>query len=226
MTLSADGRVLCFDGGVARDLDVSRANDLKQDGLFVVRSSGGNAGPAIELSNLVRDRHATVVIYDYCFSACAVFFFVASYQTYILKGGLVVWHNPVSPDAGRPYCTSLNVPLAGGPMKLQRGPCVDSTFGDRAAYTGGWRAVTQFFKERAVSPLFEPPPDSIHVRKIVTNLYRETGVDRDIGWTINPRYYPRLFKTKIVYEAYPESQDEVDGMLARLHENWKVIYDP
>jgi hypothetical protein len=118
IALSPDGRVLCFDGMIARDLDVSRANGLKQDGLFVVRSSGGNAGPAIELSNLVRDRHATVVIYDHCFSACAVFFFVASHQTYVLKGGLVVWHNPVSPDAGRPYCNSLKVPLAGGPMKV------------------------------------------------------------------------------------------------------------
>ena len=64
------------------------------------------------------------------------------------------------------------------------------------------------------------------MRRIVTSLFKETGADRDIGWTIHPRYYPRLFKTKIVYEAYPESQDEVDDMLARLHENWKVICDP
>jgi len=111
-------RVLCFDGMIARDLDVSRANGLMQDGLFVVRSSGGNAAPAIELSNLVRDRHATVVIYDHCFSACAVFFFVASYQTYVLKCGLVVWHNPVSPYADRPFCNTLNVPFTGSPMML------------------------------------------------------------------------------------------------------------
>jgi hypothetical protein len=33
-----------------------------------------------------------------------------------------------------------------------------------------------------------------------------------------------MFKTRVVYEAYPESQDEVDDILARLHVNWKVIY--
>src|ERR1700722_17795690 len=40
MVLSNDQRVLCFDGWVARDMDVSLAKDLKQDGLFVVRSLG------------------------------------------------------------------------------------------------------------------------------------------------------------------------------------------
>jgi hypothetical protein len=226
IAISSDGTMLCFDGRVSRYLDVSQAKDLKQDGLFVVRSRGGNAGPSMELSNLVRDRHATVVVYDYCFSACAVFFFVASYQTYVLKDTLVVWHNPVSANSRRPYCASVQKPLAGGPMKLLRGPCVDSTFDDQAAYTGGWPEVTKFFQDRVVNPLFEPPPDSVHVRKIVTSLYRETGVDHDVGWTIHPRYYSRLFKAKIFYEAYPESQDEVDDMLARLHEDWKVIYDP
>jgi hypothetical protein len=226
MSVSPDGAVLCFDGRISRHLDVSQAKGLKEGGLFVVRSRGGNSGPSMELSNLVRDHHATVVVYDYCFSACAVFFFVASDQTYVLRDTLVVWHNPVSASGSHAFCNSLTRPLAGGPAKLQRGPCVDSTFGDQAAYTGGWREVTKFFQDRAVNPLFEPPPDSIHVRRIVTSLYRETGIDHDVGWTIHPRYYPRLFKAKIFYEAYPESQDEVDGMLARLHEDWKVIYDP
>src|ERR1700722_10134474 len=146
MALSPDGQVLCFDGILAPGLDVSRARDLKEDGLFVVRSPGGNVMSAIALSDIVRDRHATVVTYDYCFSACAVFLLIASYQTYVLRGALVVWHNPVSHDASRPYCTTLKLPRDGGPMKLVRGPCVDSTFGDRAAYTGGWPVVTQFFK--------------------------------------------------------------------------------
>jgi len=36
-------------------------------------------------------------------------------------------------------------------------------------------------------------------------------------WTWNPRYFPSKIKTKITYEAYPQSQDEVDvlaGMAA------------
>jgi len=224
MALSSDRGILCFDGILARDLDLSQARDLREDGLIVVRSPGGNAAPAIVLSDLIRDRHATVVVYDYCFSACAVFLLIASHRTYVLRGSLVVWHNPNSSDPNHPYCTALTAPRGGGPKKLQRGPCRDGTF--EAALSSAWPEVNRFFKYRAVDPLFEAPSDSLYVRTIVRNLYAETGVYRDIGWTLNPRYYPRLFKAKILYEAYPESQDEVDDMLARLHMKWKVIYDP
>jgi len=34
-----------------------------------------------------------------------------------------------------------------------------------------------------------------------------------------------MVKTKIVYEAYPTSQDEVDAMVAKLHLG-RIIYDP
>jgi hypothetical protein len=94
MNLSPDKQVLCLTGAIAKDLDVSLANDLKDDGLFVFRSPGGYAGPAVALSDIIRDRHATVVVYDHCFSACAGFLLVASYQTYVLKGTLVAWHYP------------------------------------------------------------------------------------------------------------------------------------
>jgi len=171
------------------------------------------------LSDLIRDRHATVVVYDYCFSACAVFLLIASHQTYVLKGSLVVWHYPSSSDPKSPYCTSLIAPRGGGPLKLQRAPC---GYADYSALP----TINRFFKDRTVNPLFEVPPDSLYVRTTVRNWYAETDVYHDIGWTLNPRYYPRLFKAKILYEAYPESQDEVDDMLARLHMKWKVIYDP
>ena len=52
------------------------------------------------------------------------------------------------------------------------------------------------------------------------------GVDRDIAWTIYPRYYPAWFKAEITYEAYPESQDEVNKMAAYFGLGVKVIYDP
>jgi hypothetical protein len=64
------------------------------------------------------------------------------------------------------------------------------------------------------------------VRRLVRNLYADSGVFHDVMWTLHPRYYPRLFKTKIFYEAYPESQDEVDSMQALLGFKARVIYDP
>ena len=54
----------------------------------------------------------------------------------------------------------------------------------------------------------------------------ETIYNPDIAWTIHPRCYPKWFKTKIFYEAYPEGQGEVDKMSAALGLHTKVIYDP
>ena len=221
MALSPDKQVLCFDGAIARDMDVSLARSLNEEGLFVVRSSGGNEAPAIVLSDLIRDRRATVVAYDYCLSACAVFFLVASHQTVVVKGTLVAWHYP----ANESLCTSVQVPRDGGPKKLRRGPCRNDSSGKRT-YSAETPAQIRFFKERAVNPLFEAPPDSLYVRKIIRNRYAETGVYRDIAWTIHPRYYPTLFKTKIVYEAYPASQGDIDNMVSQLHLDIRVIYDP
>jgi hypothetical protein len=221
LLLSPDKQVLCFDGPIARDMDMSAAKDLGENGLFVVHSPGGYPGPAMTLSDIVRDRHATVVLHDYCISACAMFFLIASDRTYVLKGTLVAWHLPPNrPELS--LCTSLVVPRNGGPRKLLRGPCANGTL----AENGAGSASIPFFKNRIVDQSLELPPDTLHVRRIVSGLYAETGIYRDVGWTIHPRSYPGMFKTKIVYEAYPESQDEVDDMLARLHLDWKVIYDP
>jgi hypothetical protein len=221
-SLTADGQVLCFDGVVEDDLDVSPARNLRDNGLFVVRSPGGSSRSAMVLSEIVGERHATVVVHDYCFSACSMLFLIASYQSYVLRGTPVTWHYPRSADPTHPGCTFLTEPADGGPKKLQRGPCQNGgELGVRL-----WPELARFFEKRAINPSFDPPPESLHVRRIVTNLYAETGVFRDIAWTVHPRYYPVLFKTKIFYEAYPKSQEEVDGMSARLGLTGKLIYDP
>lgn len=222
MALSPDRQVLCFDGAVVKDMDVSLARSLNERGLFVVRSSGGNGASAIVLSDMIRERHAAVVIHDHCLSACAVFFFIASHRTFVLKGALVAWSYPGSDDANHPFCTSWRRPPDGGPSKLRRAPCRT----DSSEIRADWAAQRRFFKERAVSPLFEPPPDSLYVRRAIRNQYAETGAFRDTAWTIHPRYYPALFKTGIFYEAYPESQEEVDNMVSKQHLGIRVIYDP
>jgi hypothetical protein len=114
MALSSDHRILCFDGWVDDGMDLSSARDLREHGLFVVRSFGGDAATTIALSYLLRDRHATVVVYDYCVSACASCFFIASDQTYVIEGSLVAWRNFANSFAD---CTSLEVPRDQGPKK-------------------------------------------------------------------------------------------------------------
>jgi hypothetical protein len=221
MSLSSDNRVLCFDGWVDDGMDLRLARELADHGLFVVRSLGGNVTTAIALSDLLRDRHATVVVYDYCLSACASYLLFASNQSYVLKESLVAWRNSVS---GLDNCTSLKVPPDGGPKKLQRVPCPDISSENRTKHKAIMVAVNRFYSERTFAPLFDPPPESLHIRRALTNLYKETGVDPNVAWMLNPRYRT-AFKTKIEYEAYPENQEEVDAMVARLHLG-KILYDP
>jgi NAD(P)H-hydrate repair Nnr-like enzyme with NAD(P)H-hydrate dehydratase domain len=44
-------------------------------------------------------------------------------------------------------------------------------------------------------------------------------------WTLHPRYFARLFKAKISYEAYP-TEEEADALAARLPRKVRLIYDP
>jgi hypothetical protein len=112
MALSADRKILCFDGQISRGEDMSSAERLEENGLFIVRSRGGGVAAAMTLANLLRDRRATVVVYDYCISACASYLLVASAQTYVMRDSIVAWHHSVS---DRSVCTSLETSRDQGP---------------------------------------------------------------------------------------------------------------
>lgn len=225
MAISADQELLCFDGRFDKDMDLSSVAKLREGGLFVIRSSGGEIVPAIALSNLLRDRHAIVVVYDYCLSACANYAVIASYQTFVLKGALVAWDYESS-DPGYPSCAELRMrKTRDGSFRLQLGSCRPAS-SDQFACRAALLAEGRFYRERTVDPYFEPPPDNLYVRRTVRNLYRDTDAYHHIMWTLNPRYCQRLFKTKMFYEQYPESPSEVDEMVARLNLKITVIYDP
>jgi len=46
-------------------------------------------------------------------------------------------------------------------------------------------------------------------------MFEGSGKYPDVLWTWNPRYYTSTLKTKIVYEAYPNSSAEIDVMAAK-----------
>jgi len=218
MALSSDRRLLCFDGWIDEGMDLSPARDLKEFGLFVVRSLGGNDAVAVAISRLLRDRHATVVIYDFCLSVCANSFFIASDQTYVIEGALVAWLN----QADR-FADCMSSEVSHEPRhEIELASC--PPFKDVTKYNDVSPVVASFYSERIVGPAVEPPPASDHVRRILKSLYDQTGVYKNIGWTLHPSHLA-AFKTRIVYEDYPKSQAEVDAMAARLNFG-KVIYDP
>jgi hypothetical protein len=221
MALDLDKRVLCFDGTILPGQDVSLAKGLEEGGLFVVRSFGGDAITAIALADLLRDRHATVVVYDYCLSACASYLVIASTKTFVVKDSLVAWHYTSSPL----YCPSLEVPKDEGPKRLEKSPCSDAPPEYQTGYREFQHLNDRFYATRFVDPLSGWPPESFTIRKILKSRFEGTGTNPDILWTWNPRYHASTIKAKIVYEAYPESQAEVDAMVSKLPLP-RVIYDP
>lgn len=225
VALSDDQSTLCLDGQVEKDMDLSSATKLTEGGFFVIRSAGGDVASAIALANILRERRATVVAYDQCLASCANYLLIASDRAYVTKGALVAWDYESS-DPAFPSCSRFRMEkLPDGNFRRQRGSCWPMP-DDETRWRTIVSAQTKFFRERMVNPRFEPPPDNLYVRKIVKSLYPDSSTHHHIGWTLHPRYFAGLFKSRIVYEAYPEGQAEIDDMVAELHLQMRVIYDP
>jgi hypothetical protein len=46
----------------------------------------------MEIANILREKDALIVLYDYCLSACANYILIASGQAYVVKDTIVAWH--------------------------------------------------------------------------------------------------------------------------------------
>jgi hypothetical protein len=223
MALDPDKRILCFDGEISPGLDISLAKDLEEGGLFVVRSFGSDPVTAITLAELIRDRHATVVVNEYCVFACASYLLIASTKTYVLRDALVAWRHF---GVGSSDCAGFARAKDEGAPRLEVGLCPNPPLEIRSESGEVERLKEQFYRERFVDSHFEFPPESFVVRRALKNLVSETGAYPNVMWTWNPRYFASAIKTKIFYESYPRSQSEVDAIAARLRLRYHVIYDP
>jgi len=221
MASGPDRRIVCFDGWIDDGMDLSAVSDLHDNGLFVVRSFGGNGATAMALSRLLQDRHATVVVYDFCLAACASFLLIASDQAYVTSNSIVAWRVLDDP---RTECVAVGESNDRRGKRLRRTSCPEASWEQERKVATVVRLERDFYARRTVDPNFEGPPDSAYTRRAIKNIYDQFGIYQRIAWTLNPRYHI-FFKTKIIYEAYPGSQDEVDALAARYRIG-RVIYDP
>ncbi len=223
LALSVDQRILCFDGYLPADQDLSLVERLQPGGLFVAHSSGGDDALMMKLADLLRELDVTVVIYGYCLFSCADYLVMASARTVVLKDALVAW----TPFADKGDCLRFVPALDDGPLRLDISRCA----GDEDILLRSIGRIDQLRKKfmwtRRVSATFEMPPQSASVRKV---LYRIDWARAHrmgyVMWLWHPRYQPSAVKTKIVYEAYPESQEEVTALAVRLRLGAWFIYDP
>ncbi|ULK99340.1 hypothetical protein [Bradyrhizobium sp. I71] len=220
IALSQDRRVLCLDGAIASDRNVAIASDLADHGIAVVRSRGGDPVRAVQLANTLRDRNAIVVVRDFCLYACASFILLSSSETYVLDGALVAW------GLFQRYPDRQCIGFIEG--KDQEGAFLtwvscSSDYPDERPRSRLWE---EFYRDRIVDTVYTDPPESRFIRRQLMNLYRSTGQYPLVLWTWNPRHHASAIKTRLVYQHYPESQEEVDAIAGRLGLNRRVIYDP
>src|SRR5262245_61573505 len=66
-----------------------------------------------------------------------------------------------------------------------------------------------------------------HIRKEGSIRWSKGWATKDKAfWMWNPQNYGDYFKSRITFESYPISQDEVDEILRRFRLGARVIYDP
>lgn len=218
--LRADKRVLCLDGRISHGDELLLANGLERGGIFVVRSEDGDIATTIALADLLLLKDATVVINDYCLAVCADYLFIATAKTFVPKDALVAWTVQVTAENNCIGFSDTPDPRA---PRLREAPCAGSA-SFAAARSESLKG--RFYYGRVVAPP-QQPPESVAIRKILKRKFDETGKRPDgVYWTWNPRYYASAIRVKVVYEAYPQSQDEVDAIVRRLGLSFPVIYDP
>jgi hypothetical protein len=220
--LSEDFSTLSFDGAILADEDIGVVDRLRQDGFFVVRSSGGHVGVAMRLSDKLREKNARVIVYDFCLSACANYVLVASHKTYVTKGAIVAWHGgppDVSCDAA--FLAALRE------RYRERSRSPQQADADCEAAEQRRRTSRKFFARRAINERHIYDPQTAYTKKYV-DLFRRGGLyKRDAFWMWNPKNHRDRFGSIVEYESYPRSQDEVDALLAqRRWGSHDVIFDP
>jgi hypothetical protein len=222
--LSDDRNVMCFDGPIELDLDVSVFRHLKERGYFVMRSPGGSVREALLLSNILREKRALVVLYDYCLSACADFILVAN-KTYVAKETVVAWHDVEA----RPWratateCHGAGLKLLRQEYSAHYGANTNRTV-DRICATS--ELFRTFFRERELEYGYTYQPQTHHTKKMV-RLASMDGRDKtNVFWMWNPQNYGDYFKSRVSFDSYPKSQDEVDDIIARFQLGIRIVFDP
>ena len=229
IALSEDRTVLCFDGPIIPGRNAA-FDELKPGGVFVVRSAGGFAPEAITLGNILRDKNATIVVYDYCLSACANYFLVASSRTYVLKDAIVAWH-------GGPFTCSLHGHDRMRKYLVDNIDLIRADFRRRYPEVPQWAISPdllcaasdmsrQFYEERELEDRHVYVPQTSYTKKFVNIAAKQNAAKKNPFWMWHPHNYGDYFKSRVIYESYPGSQREVDALLARLRLPDRVVYDP
>lgn len=95
----AGAGILFFDGVIEPNSDnrvAAMIHDAETLGhqvtAIVVRSPGGGVNEGMKIGEIIRDRALSVIVYDYCLSACANYFATAAEDLFVMDGAFVGFH--------------------------------------------------------------------------------------------------------------------------------------
>jgi len=216
--LSPDGDVLCFDGRI-KIVSLDDVRKLNNGGTFVARSAGGDLVVAMLIADILKRKNATVVLHGYCLSACASAFLVASHETHVARWTIVAW--PHGDGALNLRCPPLAEYLmqdgdAEGQSRMegQKSYCLDP------------QPVRTFYRRRGIKEDFARQPQTHYSRQMLHAMRRGAVDKRPIFWMWNPENFGSYFKSKITFQSFPRSQEQVNQLLRDLRFDIRVVYDP
>jgi hypothetical protein len=217
-----DKQVLCINDWIFISFDFWTAYGLAQGGLVVIRSPGGEIATTTKLADLLLGKEATVIINGYCLANCANYLFLASLKTFVPKDSLVGWRVLTDEVGG---CAGFSQTDDASAPHFETVPCLPP-YGDGRRNEYFYELKRKFYRGRVILS-FEDPPESITIRRTLKRKFDQTGkYPADVYWTWNPRFYATSIKTRVYYEAYPHSQDEVDAIAAQIGLREPVVHDP
>jgi hypothetical protein len=105
LTRIVSPRTICFDGQIyfwtlkdAMAWANKAARDTGGRARLVVRSLGGDADAAMELTEKLQRLDAEVTVVDYCVSSCANYFFAAVRRRRVVPGALLLFHGGLAAE--------------------------------------------------------------------------------------------------------------------------------
>jgi len=158
-------------------------------------------------------------------------FLLAVERAYVMKDSIVAWHDStMGPDYDCHEIETVRTPY-GDQQELRRSLCSD-VINSGANLDQYWqirRMMGAFARRRMYVDLHGSAPQSVHIRRELLRRYKGTGQYPDVLWMWHPRNYKTAIKTQITYEAYPETQEEVDVLTLRYFGKYAprlILYDP
>ena len=221
VSLSKDRTILCFDGEI-RDQDPKIFHELKQDGFFVMRSPGGFADSSMMLADILHEKNATVIVYDYCLSSCANYFLIAASRTYVRRDTIVAWHGGIP----RYDCSRVDLDEMRRRYRHQFNLDEDAAAKRVDQFCNEAGLAEAFFKRRGIDDRHTYAPQTVYTQKMVRMATSQRPAKQSVFWMWHPKNQGDYFKSRVIYESYPMSQEHVEEILRRLRLSMHVYYDP